>query len=112
MRRARGHGLDEREEAEQRVGARRAVGAHGLAGGRLDRDGVAALDVRDGARGDVADRALEGGGPLVLRVVGADDVEREHDVGPRLARALAHDELADGGALAPVDVARILAVAK
>ena len=60
----------------------------------------------------LADLALEGCGPLLLRVVGPHDVEREDDVGARVARALAHDELADGGALAPVDVARIVAVAQ
>ena len=42
----------------------------------------------------------------------ANDVEREHHVGPRLAGALAHDELADGRALAPVNVAAVLAFAK
>lgn len=112
VRHARRDGLDQREEAEERIGARHAVGADRLAGGRLDRDGVEPLDVRDAARGDVADLSLERGGPLVLRVLGPDDVEREHHVGPGVARALAHDELPDGGALAPVDVARILAVPK
>ena len=70
------------------------------------------LDVRDRARGDVANAPLElqcpSSSPASARPA---DVEREHDVGARLARALAQDELVEQRALAPVDVARIVAFA-
>ena len=87
-------------------------GANAVAAGGLDGDRVEALDVRDGARCDVPNLSLEGGEPLFLRIVGADDVERKHDVGAGVAGALAHHELAHRGALAPVHVARVLAVAE
>src|SRR5882672_7348521 len=49
--------------------------------------------------------------PLVASVGGPAYVQRELDVGAGLAGPLAQNELVEQGALAPVDVARIVALA-
>src|SRR5262249_48730096 len=65
----------------------------------------------DGARGDVTNAAFEVDTPLVTAVDGSAHVEAELDVRACFAGALAKHELIEQGALAPVDVARIVAVA-
>ena len=69
--------------------------ARRAAGGRHDGDAVAALQVRDRARRDVADAPLEARRPTRRpRRAGASTSSVSVDVGARLARALAHDHAA------------------
>jgi hypothetical protein len=88
------------------------VGSGAEVGTGLDGDGVPTLEVGDGTRSDVADVGFEASGPIV-RGFGTrvDVVEDEVDVATSLASAFAEDELGGEGALAPVDVAGIVAVA-
>src|SRR5690606_25256443 len=103
--------VDEGEEAQDRIGAHVAVRARPVADGGAHDHRVAALDVGHGAGGDLADPLLELGRPRLVRPRGADDVEDELDVGPELLRPLPDDELVLRGALPPVDVARVVALA-
>ena len=102
--------LEQRQKAQHRVRADRARRAHPLAAPRAHGDAVAALDVGHGARGHVANATLEARAPvLVGRAARVDRVDHVRDVAPDFARSLAHDQLLD--ALAPVDVARVVAFA-
>src|SRR6185437_1054625 len=108
--------VDERQEAKDRVRAQVLVAAHPLAERRADQHAVAPLDVRHGARRDLADAPLELLGERVAvrrprRRGRAHRVDAELHVRARLPRALAEDELVAERALPPVDVPRIVPVA-
>src|SRR5215207_5262523 len=61
-------------------------------------------------RGDVADAAFEARVPIFLgRGCGMDRVDPVFDIAPSFTRALAQHDLVGDRALAPVDVARVVA---
>ena len=104
--------LEQRQEAQQRIGAHR-----GSARARSPR-GVETVTASPRFRWATAREATSrmrrskradhwSSGALA----GMARVDDEVDVAPRLARAFAQDELPGQGALAPVDVARVVAVA-
>jgi hypothetical protein len=67
--------------------------------------------VGDDARGEVADTDFEEGVPVVGGGGRTGNVENQGDFGLGVPGAVAGHELADGGGLAPVDIAGVLAVA-
>jgi hypothetical protein len=104
-------GLEQGQEAKQGVGADGGVGANaGVGCCGAQGDGVAAFEVGNGAGGDLADAALESGNPGWIGAgVGVDRIDDVLDVATRLACSFAQDELVGQGALAPVDVAGVIA---
>ncbi len=101
--------LEQGEVSEEGIRADRAIGPGQAAGRSRHHHPVPALQVRYGARRDVANAALESGVPLLACPGLLQRVERKRDVGAGLAGTLSHDHVADGRGLAPVDVAGVLA---
>jgi hypothetical protein len=101
-------GLYQSEIAKEGIGSDHSVCTSERAGAGANRDAVAALEVCDGSRGDVADAALEAGAPIIGRFGRTNGIEVEQDVWLRFSGTLAHDRLTDRRALSPMNVSRVV----